>query len=88
MYGRVVFAGREAGYGRLVEIDHGYGYHTRYAHLGRALVRVGQLVERGDLLGEVGRSGLTTGPNLHYEVVVKDRPVNPIGYLLDNSLRR
>jgi murein DD-endopeptidase MepM/ murein hydrolase activator NlpD len=86
--GRVVFAGRETGYGRLVEIEHGYGYRTRYAHLSRATVRVGQQVQRGDIVGEVGRSGLTTGPNLHYEVLVNDRPVNPRAYILDDAFQR
>lgn len=86
--GRVVFAGRESGYGRLVEVEHGFGYRTRYAHLARVKVGVGQRLERGEVLGEVGRSGLTTGPNLHYEVLVQDRPVNPMGYLLDESSRR
>ena len=86
--GKVVFAGQESGYGRLVEVDHGYGYTTRYAHLAGVNVHVGQQVERGDLLGEVGRSGLATGPNLHYEVLVDDRPVNPRAYILDESLRR
>ena len=86
--GRVVFAGRESGYGRLVEVDHGHGYRTRYAHLAGTNVRVGQQVERGDLLGEVGRTGLATGPNLHYEVLVNERPVNPRAYILDESLRR
>lgn len=86
--GRVVFAGRESGYGRLVEIDHGYGFRTRYAHLARVTVRSGQRVERGDQVGEVGRSGLATGPNLHYEVLVDGRAVNPRTHILDESLRR
>jgi murein DD-endopeptidase MepM/ murein hydrolase activator NlpD len=86
--GRVTFAGNESDYGRMVEIDHGDGYKSRYAHLASVLVRVGQAVERGALLGEVGRSGLTTGPNLHYEIRVDNRPVNPTGYLLDRSFRR
>lgn len=86
--GRVTFAGSERGYGRLVEIDHGDGLKTRYAHLARVTVGVGQEVERGHVIGEVGRSGLATGPNLHYEVVRDDRPVNPWNYLLDDSQRR
>ncbi len=86
--GHVTFAGNESGYGRMVEIDHGDGYTSRYAHLASVKVRVGQAVERGTLLGEVGRSGLTTGPNLHYEIRVEDRPVNPTAYLIDRSFRR
>lgn len=83
--GRVVYAGRDSGYGRLVEIDHGHGYRTRYAHLAAVLTRPGQRVERGEIIGEVGRSGLATGPNLHYEVLVDGRPVNPWEYLLDRT---
>ena len=83
--GRVTFAGSRAGsgYGRIVEIDHGDGYESRYAHLGRISVRVGAQVQRGDILGEVGVSGTATGPNLHYEVWVNGRAVNPVGYFLD-----
>ena len=64
------------------------GYQSRYAHLGRLSVRVGDAVRRGEVIGEVGRSGLTTGPNLHYEIHVDDRPVNPYHYFLDDSYRR
>lgn len=83
--GRVVKAGPASGYGRTVEIDHGFGYRTRYAHLAEILARTGQEVERGEILGEVGRSGLATGPNLHYEVIVDGQPVNPWEYLLDRT---
>lgn len=86
--GRVMHAGPERGYGLTVEIDHGGGYRTRYAHLARVGVGVGRQVARGGVIGEVGRSGLTTGPNLHYEVLKDDRPVNPWNYLLDDSYRR
>ena len=86
--GRVVSAGRQRGYGGFVEVDHGDGYRTRYAHLARVDVGVGQQVDRGDKIGEVGRSGLATGPNLHYEIRIDDRPVNPWDYLLDGSYRR
>ncbi|MDE2942951.1 MAG: M23 family metallopeptidase [Gemmatimonadota bacterium] len=81
--GRVTFTGSKQGYGRLVEIDHGDGYASLYAHLGRIAVRAGAWVQRGDILGEVGVSGTATGPNLHYEVSVGGRPVNPVGYFLD-----
>lgn len=82
--GEVRWVGTKAGYGKLIEIDHGYGYRTRYAHASRILVRVGQRVERGDVVGEVGQTGLSTAPNLHYEVLVEDRPVDPRPYLLDD----
>lgn len=86
--GRVTFAGPKSGYGRIVEIDHGDGYETRYAHLASTSVRTGNVVDRGDVLGEVGRSGLATGPNLHYEVIRDGRPQNPWDYLLDGQQRR
>lgn len=86
--GRVRFAGADRGYGKLIEIEHGNGYRTRYAHLARVLVRSGESVDRGEVIGEVGRSGLATGPNLHYEILLHDRPVNPWNYLLDDSFRR
>ncbi|MYA34909.1 MAG: M23 family metallopeptidase [Gemmatimonadales bacterium] len=85
--GRVTFAGTRGEYGRLVEIDHGDGYASRYAHLGRIAVRVGARVGRGDVLGEVGVSGTATGPNLHYEVLINGRAVNPVGYFLDGYRR-
>ena len=86
--GRVTVAGSERGYGRLVEIDHGEGFVTRYAHLARVTVAVGQQVERGHIIGEVGRSGLATGPNLHYEVIRDGHSVNPWGFLLDDVQHR
>lgn len=82
--GRVVFAGSRAGYGKTVEIDHGYGYVTRYAHAAAINVKRGQRVERGSLLGEIGRTGLATAPHLHYEVLVDGEPANPRNYLLDD----
>ena len=82
--GEVRWVGTKAGYGKLIEIDHGYGYRTRYAHASRILVRFGQRVERGDVVGEVGQTGLSTAPNLHYEVLVEERPVDPRPYLLDD----
>lgn len=83
--GRVTFAGAMPGYGKLVVVDHGYGYETRYAHASRLLVDVGRFVERGEPVAEVGRSGLTTAPNLHYEIRVDGEPVNPRPYLLDEA---
>ena len=86
--GRVTYAGSRSGYGRLVEIDHGDGYESRYAHLGRISVRVGDQVRRGDVIGDVSDTGDATGPNLHYEVRRNGRAVNPMGYFLDDSYRR
>ena len=84
--GVVTFAGNRVGYGKTVEIDHGYGYKTRYAHAGSISVKRGQRVERGTVLGEVGKTGLATAPHLHYEVLVDGRQVNPREYLLDDII--
>ncbi|MDE6715767.1 MAG: M23 family metallopeptidase, partial [Muribaculaceae bacterium] len=78
--GKVVSAGWNSGYGNCVEIDHGYNYLTRYAHLSRINVTPGQQVKRGDKIGEVGNTGKSTGPHLHYEVRYKGYPQNPINY--------
>ena len=83
--GKVTFAGKKAGYGRIIEIDHGFGYSTVYAHAKDIEVRIGQRVKRGEVIGRVGRSGLATSPNLHYEVLVNGQPVNPRNYLLDET---
>lgn len=86
--GRVSSVGHQGDYGLLVDIDHGYGIVTRYAHLSKAGVRVGQLVERGEQIGNVGKSGLAMGPHLHYEVLVNGRPANPRRYILDGTVLR
>ena len=78
--GKVVKAGWESGYGNLIKIDHGFGYVTWYAHLSKIKVRVGQKVVRGEIIGDVGNTGKSTGPHLHYEVHVKGKVVNPINY--------
>ena len=78
--GVVKVAGREKGYGNCIDIDHGYNYLTRYAHLSEILVKPGEEVKRGQLIGRVGSTGKSTGPHLHYEVRYKDTPQNPINY--------
>ena len=78
--GRITLAGREAGYGNCVDIDHGYNYLTRYAHLSEVLVKQGEEVKRGQLIGKVGSTGKSTGPHLHYEVRYKGMPQNPVNY--------
>lgn len=78
--GTVTKAGWQSGYGRIVKINHGYGYETWYAHMNKIDVRVGQKVVRGEVIGEVGNTGKSTGPHLHYEVHVKGRVVNPVNY--------
>jgi murein DD-endopeptidase MepM/ murein hydrolase activator NlpD len=85
--GRVVFAGNKGnGYGSMVEIDHGFGYVTRYAHASRLLVRTGQEVRRGDLIARVGATGLTSGPHLHYEVEVEGRQVDPLNFIVADAI--
>ena len=78
--GTLTKAGWQSGYGRVVVINHGYGYETLYAHMNKINVRVGQKVTRGEVIGEVGNTGKSTGPHLHYEVHVKGRVVNPVNY--------
>lgn len=83
--GRVTFVGWRGDYGLMVEVDHSHGYTTRYAHASRALVRPGQVVERGAKIGEVGDTGLAVGPHLHYEVLVHGQPENPSRYILEGD---
>ncbi|MDO4496263.1 MAG: M23 family metallopeptidase [Bacteroidales bacterium] len=78
--GRVVSAGYNKGYGLCIDIDHGYGYMTRYAHLSKKFVGVGKLVKRGDKIGLVGNTGKSTGPHLHYEVHLRGVVQNPANY--------
>jgi murein DD-endopeptidase MepM/ murein hydrolase activator NlpD len=79
--GVVNFADFMGGYGRAVILNHGRGITTRYGHLARFAVVIGQHVHRGDVIGYVGESGRSTGPHLHYEVRINDTPVNPHKYL-------
>ncbi len=81
--GIVVFAGRNGGYGNVIYISHGFGITTRYGHLYKIFVKVGQHVQRGDVIGEIGNTGRSTGPHLHYEVRMNNKPVNPINFILD-----
>ena len=73
----VIFAGWKQGYGQTVDLDHGFGYSTRYAHCSKLLVRPGQKVKRGDVIAVVGNTGKSVGPHLHYEVHYQGRPVDP-----------
>ncbi len=73
-----------SGYGKVLEIDHGFGYRTRFAHMHGFNVRYGQKVKRGDLIGYVGDTGLSTAPHLHYEVFVNGIHVNPIHYFFND----
>lgn len=73
-----------SGYGKMVEVDHGFGYRTRYAHMHDFAVRTGQTVKRGDLIGYVGNTGLSTAPHLHYEVMINGQHVDPVHYFYND----
>jgi murein DD-endopeptidase MepM/ murein hydrolase activator NlpD len=79
--GIVFQASPESGYGNEILIDHGYGITTKYGHLSKMYVLVGEVVKRGQFIGAVGMTGKATGPHLHYEVIVNGTPVNPTKYL-------
>jgi murein DD-endopeptidase MepM/ murein hydrolase activator NlpD len=79
--GTVVEAGWSGGYGRMVEIDHGSGFSTRYGHLSKIDVKVGQSIKIGQVIGEIGSTGRSTGPHLHYETRIDGEAVNPQRFL-------
>lgn len=79
--GVVVWSGEKAGYGNVVEVDHGNGYMTRYAHNQQNLVHVGERVKFGQVIAKVGSTGRSTGPHCHFEVWLNGRPVNPYSYV-------
>lgn len=84
--GRVVRAGWAPGLGQMVEIDHGFGYVTRYGHASKLLVRVGQQVDRGSIIAQVGSTGIATGPHVHYEVRLNGQPQNPMNFVLPSEV--
>ena len=69
----------------MIDIDHGYGFTTRYAHMSKILVKKGQKIKRGDIIGEVGSTGTSTGPHLHYEVIKNGKKNNPVLFVHDLS---
>ncbi len=81
--GKISFTGPRFNYGKMIKIDHGYGVVTKYAHLSKILVKPGQKVKRGQTIGLMGNTGRSTGPHLHYEVVVNNVPVDPVKYILN-----
>jgi len=83
--GTVSRATRYLGYGKMIQISHGYGMATRFGHLDEILVKAGQRVRRGEIIGRVGSTGRSTGPHLHYEVFKAGRRVDPRKYLGDKS---
>ncbi len=85
--GVVTFSGGLAGYGRAIVITHGFGFKTFYGHNQENKVHKGQQVKRGQVIGTVGNSGYSTGSHVHYEVLVKGTPVNPMKYIIDETRR-
>ena len=81
--GVVIYAGWRGGYGQTVVIDHGFGIQTHFAHLNAYDVRVGDSVKRGDLIAEMGSTGKSTGPHLHYEVRRMGQPLDPVAFIMD-----
>lgn len=79
--GKVTHAGSRGGYGLLVEVDHGHGFKTRYAHLRSIAVKKGETIKTGDLIGRMGSTGRSTGDHLHYEVWYNDKPYDPMKFL-------
>jgi len=79
--GVVTYAGKRSGYGNLVEINHGNGYSTRYGHNSKILVSVGQTVKKGQLIAKMGSTGRSTGPHVHFEVLINGHAVNPKRYI-------
>jgi murein DD-endopeptidase MepM/ murein hydrolase activator NlpD len=79
--GIVTRAGWDGGYGKMVEIDHGNGYRTRYGHLSEVDVKVGEKVRLGQIIGKSGSTGRSTGPHLHYEIRHDGHPIDPVGFL-------
>jgi murein DD-endopeptidase MepM/ murein hydrolase activator NlpD len=79
--GTVVFAGRKGHFGRLVEIDHGNGIRTRYGHLRKILAEPGQELSHREEVGLLGSSGRSTGPHVHYEILVDGEPRNPADFM-------
>ena len=83
--GRVTFVGHKFGFGLVVEIQHTAAVKTRYAHMRAATVEEGDVVQRGEQIGSVGSSGITTGPHLHYEVLVRGKQVDPLRFVLPQT---
>jgi murein DD-endopeptidase MepM/ murein hydrolase activator NlpD len=79
--GVVTYSGNRFGYGLMVEIDHGNGYVTRYAHNAENAVQVGDEVRKGDVIGYIGSTGRATGPNLHFEVIKDNKVLNPLNFI-------
>ncbi len=80
-HGKVVYAGRNGGFGKFIKIDHGNGYTTSFAHMKKVEVKKGQYVKQGQVIGRVGSSGRSTGPHLHYEISRNGKTINPYRFI-------
>ena len=85
--GVVKYASRQGGFGKVIKLDHGYGYRTIFAHLSKFYVKWGQKVKRGDLIGKSGNTGRSAGPHLHYEVHRNGVPQNPLDYFFSGYIK-
>ena len=83
--GVVTYAGKRWGFGNVVEIAHGNGYTKRYAHNSKILVSVGDTVEKGFQIAEIGSTGRSTGPHVHFEVLKNGRPINPVKFIQSSN---
>lgn len=83
--GVVTYAGKRYGYGKVIDIAHGNGFTTRYAHNSKILVSVGDTVEKGLLIAEIGSSGRSTGPHVHFEVIKNGKQVNPVKFIKSSN---
>ena len=83
--GKIIFAGRKGSYGLVVEVDHGFGFRTLYAHLSKILVKKGDVVKRKDVIAKTGTTGLSTGPHLHYEVENNGVKQDPMNFIFDDT---
>jgi murein DD-endopeptidase MepM/ murein hydrolase activator NlpD len=86
--GVILAVQQQRGFGRVIKVDHGGGVVTVYAHLDQQLVKKGDKVSRGDVIGKSGSTGRSSAPHLHYEIRVSNRPVNPLAYILDSYATR
>lgn len=81
--GKVILSGWQSGFGNIIVVDHGYNYITLYGHLAKRLVKIGDFVTRGHIIGRMGSTGSATGTHVHYEIQYKGKTVNPVSYLTD-----
>jgi len=82
--GKVIYSGRKSGYGNIVEIRHGKNIVSRYAHIKKSFVKKGQVIDRNDIIAQVGSTGRSTGPHLHLEILINEKTIDPEIFLIGN----